>query len=277
MKKWTIELPITPQSKKEAEDNWEGIMSSVGSGSDHVVVAGIDAEDRESARRLAVTAANRFLDQLSVLHKASYEIAPDSRSYKVVNEQTGERTGIAQLSVSIILTDSATGHDRVMVEKLDPKGNVIAPHDSDKPGKLPGVATDAMSYYRRGELSKDVYERLRNKCLAIENVVSLICARDQVKAKHETERFQHAFQTVYRDSGRAKNLELVWKGSSETDLDDLGKYIHKHVRCQLAHAKDNMAKRLPYDENDTEAMMRAQDVVERVAQDLIRYQLAELL
>jgi len=275
MRKWILELPITPESLKNAYDVWEGITSRVKKGSNHVTVADIDAEDRDSARRIAVTAANRLLDQLSFHGGVSHQIAFDSRSCKAVDEGTGVRNGIEQPHVSLSLPTTVSARGRVIRKKMDVNGNVVATYDSDKLGKLPGVVTDAMSYYRRGKLSENLYERLRNKCLAIENVVSLICSRDQITIKNETERFQHAFQTIYRDSERAKNVKSIWKGSSEADLDDLGKYVHEQVRCQLTHAKDNKPKRLPYDENDVNAMTRAQDVVDRVAQDLIRYQLAE--
>lgn len=273
MKKWTIELPIAPQSRKEAEDVWNGITSRVEIGSNQVIVEGIEAENQEEARRIAASAANRLLDQLSVLHGASHEVVFEARNFKIVNEETDERTGIAQVSVSVVLTDSVTAHDRVMIEKRDSSGRVIATHDSDKPGKLPGVTTDAMSYYRRGAVSENLYERMRNKCLAIENIVSLICSRDSLP-NGGTSCYQHAFKVVYADAQNARNLEIVWKGSGGSDLEELAEYVYEHIRCQLAHAKDNKAKRLPYDENDVATVKRGQNVVERVVQDLIRYQLA---
>jgi len=262
MRKWIVELPITPKSTKSEEGFWRGMASSVETGSDHVVVKGVDAEDQECAISIAVQAATRFLDQFSFFRSAFHEIVSDSRSYKVVNEETGECSRGLPATVGI--------SGRVIRKVMDVNGNVVATYDSDRPGRLPGGHTAAMSYYRRGGCAKDLYECLRNKCLAIENVVSLVCYRDQIVNTNETERYQHAIRTLYRDPERAKNLKSAWKGSRNTDLDDLGKHIYQHVRCQLNHAKDDRARRLPYDENDVKAVKRDQHLVDIVARDLIR-------
>ena len=153
--------------------------------------------------------------------------------------------------------------------------NLLAVHDSDKPGKLSGVWTEAMPYFRRGSLAEHIHECLRNHCLAIENVVSQICARDSVTGSERC-KMRHVLRIVYSDYPARRNLELVWRGSDTASIDALVDYVYKQVRCQLAHARKGELKVLPYGEQDQQTMKEAKDVVELVARDMIAYQLASL-
>ena len=275
MKRWTLEIPIEPKSRKEAEDSWDGVTSSIRIGGDHVCVSGIEAENGQAAREIALKAVNRLLDQLSFQHNASHQIASEGRSYKIVPEEGATKQGIAQLTADLILTDTVTAHARVITEKRDADGNVIAIHDSDKPGKLAGVCTEAMSYFRRGMLAEHIHEQLRNHCLAIENVVSQICGSDGVGGREPT-MMQHALKRVYTNDQARKNLRVVWRGTDPVIADALGDFVYEQVRCQLAHAKDGKAKMLPYSEQDVQTMRDARDVIIRVARDMIEHQLSSL-
>lgn len=275
MSTWTLEVPISPPSKKEAEVEWTGMVCRVESGGTHVEVRGIEAESQEKAREVAMQAANRFLDQLARECNEAHEIVFDGRSYKIINEGSEMKTGVAQFTASVILVDSVAAHDRVMIEKRDADGNVIAFHDSDKPCKLASLHTEAMSYLRRGMLADHIHERLRNYCLAIENVASWICKRDGVFGG-EFKCVQHALATVYGEKQALRNLQVVWAGRLPEKDESLSERVYKQVRCQLAHAKDGEDKRMPYDEEDIKSMREDKDLVERVARDLIEYQLSAL-
>lgn len=272
MSAFALEVPISPPSKKEAEVEWAGIVCRVEIGGTHVEVRGIEAESQEKAGEAAMQAANRFLDQLARECNEAHEIMFDGRSYKIIDEGSETKTGVAQFTASVILVDSAAAHDRVMIEKRDADGNVIAFHDSDKPGKLASLHTEAMSYLRRGMLADHIHERLRNYCLAIENVASWICKRDGV-CKGEFKCLQHALATVYGEKHALRNLQVAWAGEPPDEDQSLSERIYKQVRCQLAHAKDGKDKRMPYDEEDIKSMREDNDLVARVARDLIEYQL----
>lgn len=273
METWTIELPIAPTSRKEAEDIWGEVRSRVGIGDSFVSVKGINAPDQESARKLAVDAVNRLLDQLSVLYGAAHEVVGGGQNYKIIREGSDVRQGVSGLRMSVILTDEVQMRDRLTIEKRDASGNLISVHDSDRHGILPGVCAEAMKYYRRGALAGDVYECLRNKCLAIESVASLLCRRDGFADSREAERWLHTLDAAYADAQRRRDLGLVWPAAASAGLRDLADYLYKDVRCQLSHGKDDKARRLPYRHGDVEAMDKARDVVDRVALDLIQFQL----
>ena len=268
MTTWTIRFKLNRASHLDAHREEDGIRASVQIASDALRVENIPANSEGAARAVAEPFANQFLDTLAYKHDEPLQILPLPWASKRT-AQSGARVVGEHLGHAVSFRGS------VALKKIDAQGNVVEAYDSDRPGSIEVKASEAAPYYRRGSLSADPFDQFRNFYLVAENVADQIRAPKQPEKPNEQTPLSNALARCFADNtGPLLGKARVVPGFTESGdaFKAVAKLLYKAYRCQLAHAKAQESKKVPFNPDDEKTVKKALPLMRFVAKSLLDYE-----
>jgi len=250
-----VKFNFSGKSPIEVSQEIDGYRTEIGLDSDIIIINNIgkvDVVSAEDAVAIAKGIADKFLNKLSWKHNFATEIKKG-------------------WSVEYIEPDSAKKRIKVMV--CCDTCRTIRTEKSYKI-KITEASFDAESYFRRGALSKDCFEKFRNFYLVAENISSFICQKKNVGEIKEQPMLELGLQECVQNKlldleNQAKELGIVVKQSEI--IQDVASYLYKENRCCLNHAKEGEKKKVPFNLKDEESVKKALPLMECVAKSFLAY------
>ena len=166
------------------------------------------------------------------------------------------------------------------VIKKDKLGNIIEVYDSKKPGPIKCKPSEATSYYRRGRLSSDPFDRFRNFYLVVENIADRIRILKEVSHLNEQQLLESALKEYFESN--TKPLENMARSIPGFNLgadviSEVANLLYKGHRCQLNHSKASEDKKIPFDPEDEKEVSQALSLMDFIAKSLLQYEEQNLL
>lgn len=229
---FSLAEPAGADAKFTGED---GEHVSVAEDSRGVIVAGLKAADPANAWRKGLLAAQRGLDVFSARGLVDLHLSdPQFNHLSIYGEAGGQVlrvVGVSTLNITLppisaVVTDAA--------------GNV-------RPQPEPvSIWHESMRYYRRAQLSEDVFDSFRNLWLAFENLLDSF--EPQRHGEREGAWLRRALTRLDRDLGLEDRLP---PGTSGAVVDAAYRYFYDEVRTHLFHAKASRQPLLPHEQTGT--------------------------
>lgn len=199
-------------------------------GSRIVVARGGSASTYEDARDEALRMANAGLDLLSMKGSADLGIA-DAVDSHIVWWPSDQGT---VLRVSSVATFTASLD--ATVTATDAQGNVVPP-----PRQRRHKWDESFTYFRRAQLTDDLFEAFRNICLALESLLSRIAAPKPAEREHDW--LNRALSVVH---AHVVKLDPFAPPGTTNPSRAVGDEI-RQARNAVFHAKENQARFMPHD------------------------------
>jgi len=265
---WEIYFTINKNAPVEADSEIEGDKVELRLDSKDLTVQIASASSEEEALKKAYIVSNRFLDYLAWRHGADIAINPNSIRTDFIDSTDQRKT-------NVYITNKMSMSGRIVVVKKDAEGNVIETYDSSRPGTITIKASEAASYYRRGKLSSDPFDRFRNFYLVAENIADRIRIFKSLVTMKEQALLQIALEELFGDDSTplgnvAKHIPGFNLGSAV--ISEVSKLLYKGHRCQLNHSKSLEEKKIPFDLKDEEEVNLALPLIDFVARSLLQYE-----
>lgn len=265
---WKIYFKINKKSPIEADSQIEGDKVELKLDSEELSVEITNASNEEEALKKAKMVANRFLDSLAWKHGADIAINHNS-----TRTDFRDSTGQHETNVSII--ERETVSERIVIVKEDLAGNIIETADSSKPGTITVKASEAASYYRRGRLTSDPFDRFRNFYLVVENIADRIRITKGIDPLKEQPLLELALKECFGSD--TKPLENVARVVPDFNLgadaiSEVARLLYKGHRCQLNHSKALEDKKIPFNSEDEKEVEQVLPLMEFIAKSLLRYE-----
>ncbi len=246
---YVVELDLKSKSPVTIEDG----DVVVDKGYSKVTVRNIKANSAEDAFTKARLIANTFLNELSYKHDINLEIG-NSATAMIQSSPTTRHLNGLNIKMSI-KGGQKKRFPRVLKEvKIKP--------------------SDAKAYYRKAEISTDVFDQFRNYYLVIENIGSKLA---KLKGRTKTQGLEltrsamkECFSSDLHSLEEFKQVRgFVDKGDTIKDLAEL---LYKRNRCQLDHARYSENRKIPFNTIDEMEVGSALQLVKFVARSLISYE-----
>lgn len=263
--KYKVSLDLDKKSALEIESDVDGARCCLVLNKACLVVEDVDAQSEDEAVKRAREVGGKFLDMVCYAYKFAARIRSDTAQIEYY-DQSGVRHVTMELNATI------KAEATVAIQRVDEFGNVIS--DSRKPGKVPFQYCEAMSYFRKAQLSADSFDKFRNYYLAAENASSIICKQLNIHPRGDENLFITALRHTYR-TDESGLLEMARKIGikSVTNLQELGNVLYRNYRCALNHSKDRCPKKLPFNSDDERDVRRITPLMHNVAEKMIAFAL----
>lgn len=229
---FSLDEPAEVDAKFTGED---GECVSVTKGSRGVIVAGLKAADPASAWRKGLLAAQQGLDVFSARGLVDLHLSDPQFNHLAIYGEAGGQVlrvvGVSTLDITLppitaVVTDAA-GNVRSQPEPVS-------------------VWHGSMRYYRRAQLSEDVFDSFRNLWLAFENLLDSF--EPQRHGEREGPWLRRALGRVDRDLGLKDRLP---PGTNGDAVNAAYRYFYDEVRTHLFHAKASRQPLLPHEQTGT--------------------------
>ena len=137
--------------------------------------------------------------------------------------------------------------------------------------------SEAASYYRKGCLSVDPFDKFRNVYFAVENISSQIYRKQP--GEPEKIELERALEVCFVN--RLQSLFEVAKAeptfnAKETTISEVTRILYTINRCQLNHSKVYKDKKVPFDPQSETEVMNALPLVKFVAKTFLEYEESSL-
>jgi hypothetical protein len=251
---WNVYFDLTSPSPISLNFEINNFSIRLIENSTQISVDKIEAVNQNAARAKALDGATSCIDCLSWKCDAVLSIN--------IGRLSIEEIDLSGKTISRIGYASAATRAAMVVEGRPQNSAAIKVKKSE-----------AASYYRKGCLSADPFDKFRNFYLAVENISSQIYRKQPGEPeKIELERaLEVCFFNRLQALAEVAKAEPIFN-TKETAISEVTRILYGTNLCQLNHSKAFNDKKVPFDpENETE-VMNALPLVKFVAKNLLEYE-----